>query len=85
MPAPTLVLRLTVAPLDVPLRRPFGIAGGALATAESALVTVELADGTRGFGEAAPFPAFAFQAPISAVVPSEDSASDAPKRSPCAP
>ena len=58
MPASTLVRRLTVAPLDVPLRRPFGIAGGALATAESALVTVELADGTLGFGEAAPFPAF---------------------------
>jgi L-Ala-D/L-Glu epimerase len=58
MPAPTLVCRMTVAPLDVPLRRPFGIAGGALAIAESALVTVELADGTLGFGEAAPFPAF---------------------------
>jgi L-alanine-DL-glutamate epimerase-like enolase superfamily enzyme len=58
MTVPTLVRRLDVAPLDVPLHKPFGIAGGALVTAEIALVTVELADGTQGFGEAAPFPAF---------------------------
>jgi L-Ala-D/L-Glu epimerase len=58
MPIPTLVRRLHVAPLDIPLHKPFGIAGGAQAVANNALVTVELADGTLGFGEAAPFPAF---------------------------
>lgn len=58
MLAPTIVSRLTIQPIDVPMERPFGIAGGAQVVAENALVVVELADGTRGFGEAAPFPAF---------------------------
>jgi L-alanine-DL-glutamate epimerase-like enolase superfamily enzyme len=58
MTAPTTLSRLSVTPLDIPLHKPFGIAGGAQVVAANALVTVELADGTRGFGEAAPFPAF---------------------------
>lgn len=58
MPAPTTIQRLTVAPLDMPLRETFGIAGGATEIVESALVTVELADGTLGLGEASPLPAF---------------------------
>lgn len=45
-------------PLDIPLVAPFGISGGAQATANNVLVTVELADGTRGYGEAAPFAAY---------------------------
>lgn len=44
--------------LNIPLSEPFGIAGGAQDIARNLLVTVELADGTRGYGEAAPFPAF---------------------------
>jgi L-alanine-DL-glutamate epimerase-like enolase superfamily enzyme len=43
--------------LDVPLTEPFGIAGGAQEVARNVLVEVELADGTVGLGEAAPFPA----------------------------
>jgi L-Ala-D/L-Glu epimerase len=58
MPPPTTICRLTVTPLDIPLRKPFGIAGGAQQTARNVLVRVELADGTVGYGEAAPFPAF---------------------------
>jgi L-alanine-DL-glutamate epimerase-like enolase superfamily enzyme len=58
MPLPTTIRRLSVAKLDIPMPRPFGIAGGAQAVAANALVTVELADGTLGHGEAAPFPAF---------------------------
>ena len=58
MATPTLIRRLLVEPLDIALKKPFGIAGGAQTRAENALVTVELADGTRGHGEAAPFPAF---------------------------
>ncbi len=54
----TTIRRLTVAPLDIPMHKPFGIAGGTQRVAEAALVTVELHDGTRGFGEAAPLPAF---------------------------
>jgi L-Ala-D/L-Glu epimerase len=59
MPTPTTIRRLTVAPLDIPMHRPFGIAGGAQqSVVEAALCTVELADGTVGHGEASPFPAF---------------------------
>jgi L-alanine-DL-glutamate epimerase-like enolase superfamily enzyme len=58
MVTPTLIRRLLVEPLTIALKKPFGIAGGAQVRAENVLVTVELVDGTRGYGEAAPFPAF---------------------------
>lgn len=44
--------------LDVPMKKPFGIAGGAQLVAANVLVEVELASGVVGIGEAAPFPAF---------------------------
>src|SRR4051794_15405198 len=55
---PTTIRAMSIATLDIPLHEPFGIAGGAQDIARNLLVTVELADGTRGYGEAAPFPAF---------------------------
>ncbi|HEU5098895.1 MAG TPA: dipeptide epimerase [Roseiflexaceae bacterium] len=58
MASPTTIRALTVETLDIPLHTPFGIAGGAQDMARNLLATVELADGTRGYGEAAPFPAF---------------------------
>jgi L-alanine-DL-glutamate epimerase-like enolase superfamily enzyme len=58
MSTPTTIRALTVEPLDIPLHAPFGIAGGAQDIARNLLVTIELADGMRGYGEAAPFPAF---------------------------
>jgi L-alanine-DL-glutamate epimerase-like enolase superfamily enzyme len=58
MPSPTTVRALRVETLDIPLIAPFGISGGAQELARNLLVTVELADGTRGYGEAAPFPAY---------------------------
>src|ERR687885_2772803 len=58
MAAPTTIRLLLAADLDIPLHTPFGIAGGAQDLARNLLVTVELSDGTRGYGEAAPFPAF---------------------------
>ena len=54
----TKIRALTVAPLDIPLFEPFGISGGAQAAANNVLVTLELADGTHGYGEAAPLPAY---------------------------
>ncbi len=45
-------------PVDIALREPFGISGGALSVARNLLVEVVLASGTSGYGEAAPFPAF---------------------------
>lgn len=44
-------------PLNVELNEPFGIASGAQLAAENVLVIVELEDGSKGYGEAAPFPA----------------------------
>ena len=58
MPTPTTIGRLSVETLDIPLHTPFSIAGGTQHVAQNLLVTVELADGTRGYGEAAPFPAY---------------------------
>jgi L-alanine-DL-glutamate epimerase-like enolase superfamily enzyme len=55
---PTTIRALRAEPLDIPLHAPFGISGGALGLAANVLVTVELADGTLGHGEAAPFPAY---------------------------
>jgi L-alanine-DL-glutamate epimerase-like enolase superfamily enzyme len=49
------------------LLAPFGIAGGAQEVARNLLVWVELQDGTRGYGEAAPFPAFNGETQASAL------------------
>jgi L-Ala-D/L-Glu epimerase len=54
----TSISRIRVVPLDIALRAPFGISRGALDTAANVLVSVELGDGTKGYGEAAPFPAY---------------------------
>jgi L-Ala-D/L-Glu epimerase len=51
------VADVTAVPLDIELSEPFGIATGAQLVAHNVLVTVTLSDGTRGIGEAAPFPA----------------------------
>jgi L-alanine-DL-glutamate epimerase-like enolase superfamily enzyme len=58
MAAPTTIRSLSAATLDIPLSAPFGIASGAQDVARNLLLTLELADGTRGYGEAAPFPAY---------------------------
>lgn len=58
MPPRALIRALHVAPLDIPLHTPFGISGGAQAVASNVLVTIELADGVRGHGEAAPLPPY---------------------------
>src|ERR1017187_8177699 len=55
---PTQIREFNVSRLDIPLFEPFGISGGAHAAAHNVLVTLELADGTHGFGEAAPLPAY---------------------------
>ena len=54
----TTIKSLQITPLDIPLFEPFGISGGAQAAANNVLVTLELADGTRGYGEAAPLPPY---------------------------
>lgn len=62
---------LVVRRLDVPLVEPFGIATGAQLVAHNVLVELVLEDGTRGLGEAAPFPAVngETQAAVLAALP----------------
>jgi len=57
MAATETIVSVDVWPVDVPLTDPFVIARGALAAAEVAFVRVRLADGSKGFGEIAPFEA----------------------------
>lgn len=53
----TKIAQLQAEPLDIQLREPFGIAGGAQQHARNVLVRLTLSDNTVGIGEAAPFPA----------------------------
>ncbi|HEY5228907.1 MAG TPA: enolase C-terminal domain-like protein [Opitutaceae bacterium] len=55
---PTSIESVEVEPLNIPLLEPFGISRGSLGEAANVLVTVRLADGTLGRGEAAPFTAY---------------------------
>ena len=56
--SPARIRSIEVEPLDIPLLAPFGISSGVQVVARNVLVTVGLADGTRGYGEAAPFAAY---------------------------
>ncbi|MBI4954247.1 MAG: dipeptide epimerase [Myxococcales bacterium] len=61
------IRRFAFEPLELALREPFGIAGGVTEVAANALVTVELASGVRGHGEAAPLPAYDGQTQAQAL------------------
>jgi L-Ala-D/L-Glu epimerase len=52
------IARVSARPLDVPLKKPFGISRGAQHVAANVLVEMVLDGGVRGWGEGAPFPAF---------------------------
>lgn len=43
-------------PIDAPLTDPFVVASGSRTVAENLFIRLTLSDGTRGYGEAAPFP-----------------------------
>lgn len=51
----TTITSVTAEPLDLPLLEPFSIATGSVSVARNVLIRMELADGTVGLGEAAPF------------------------------
>lgn len=55
---PLVVVSISARALDVPMKKAFGIAGGAQEIAANALVKVTLSGGAVGYGEAAPLPAF---------------------------
>jgi L-Ala-D/L-Glu epimerase / N-acetyl-D-glutamate racemase len=48
--------RIDCWPMDIPLIDPFVVATGTRSVAENVFVRMTLSDGTRGYGEAAPFP-----------------------------
>src|SRR5215467_11749531 len=51
----TTIRTVTVEPLNIPLLEPFTIATGSSSEAQNVLITITLNDGTRGYGECAPF------------------------------
>lgn len=57
MPYPD-IASIEAEPLNCPLKIPFAIAGGVQTVAENVLIRIVLSDGTAGYGEAAPLPAF---------------------------
>ena len=58
MHRPFRIVSFSAEALDIPLLEPFGISGGAQAAANNVLVRLELEDGSRGWGEAAPLPPY---------------------------
>ena len=56
--SPTPILSIRARALDVPMKKPFGIAGGAQVEAKNVLVELQVPGDVRGWGEGAPFPAF---------------------------
>jgi L-alanine-DL-glutamate epimerase-like enolase superfamily enzyme len=56
--SPSTITGVRARRLDIPMRRAFGIAGGAQELARNVLVEITLASGVRGWGEAAPLPPF---------------------------
>src|SRR5258707_11659715 len=52
----TTIQSITVEPLTIPLREPFTIDTGSVASARNVLITLTLQDGSVGYGECAPFP-----------------------------
>jgi L-Ala-D/L-Glu epimerase len=55
--SPTQIVSVRFQSLNLPLLEPFAIATGTQYQVENVVVQVQLADGTTGLGEAAPFPA----------------------------
>ena len=53
---PFAIRRIEYWPVDIPITDPFVIATGARTVAENVFLRITLADGTQGYGEAAPFP-----------------------------
>src|SRR5437660_3181805 len=51
----TTIQSITVEPLTIPLLEPFSIATGSTSDARNVLITITLEDGSRGYGECAPF------------------------------
>ncbi len=51
----TTIGSISVEPLNIPLLEPFTIATGSVSEAQNVLITIMLNDGSRGYGECAPF------------------------------
>ena len=55
-PHPSIITRIEYWPVDIRMTDPFVVATGARTVAENVFLRVTLANGTQGYGEAAPFP-----------------------------
>jgi L-Ala-D/L-Glu epimerase len=70
--AASAIVTVRAEPLDITLVEPFAIATGAQPIAHNVLVTIVLADGTLGYGEAAPFPAVTGETQASTLAALDD-------------
>ncbi len=57
------IVAIDVRRLNVPMNEPFAIAGGSSSVLETVFTRLTLDDGTIGYGEASPFPAFNGETP----------------------
>jgi L-alanine-DL-glutamate epimerase-like enolase superfamily enzyme len=70
----TIIQSITVEPLTIPLLEPFTIATGSVSAALNVLITITLQDGSRGYGECAPFPPSTGESQATALTASKDCA-----------
>ena len=56
MSAQDIITKVEIWPVDVPITDPFTVATGRLVAAQNLFVRATLKDGSRGYGEIAPFP-----------------------------
>ncbi|KPL83675.1 dipeptide epimerase [Herpetosiphon geysericola] len=64
----TTIRTISAEAINLPLTEPFAIASGSQAVAANVLIKIELADGTLGLGEAAPFPAVSGETQASTLI-----------------
>ncbi len=65
---PTTIQTISAEAINLPLTEPFAIASGTQAVAANVLIKIQLADGTIGLGEAAPFPAVSGETQANTIV-----------------
>jgi L-alanine-DL-glutamate epimerase-like enolase superfamily enzyme len=67
MNLPTSIRSISIEQLNIPLSTPFDTPSGAQTVAQNVLLTIELHNGIRGYGEAAPLPSFNGETQMSAM------------------
>ena len=65
------ITKIEIWPVDIPITDPFVVATGQVVTAQNLFVRMTLGDGTRGYGEIAPFPELSGEDRVSCMAMSE--------------